>query len=268
MGSLAFDPGFDIRSTGSPLGFCYGPGVFGPEVELRRLGDIRASLRDPGCQGPDVVYAISMDTGHDEDRSELLQHNLLFGAVTYAKGTMGEEPVHSQGHVHAVSPSCGERTCEVYEIWDGEAFVYLQERVETDPGVCVAVHAAPGDVVIVPPGWAHSTVVADVGQNLTFGAWCVRDYGFDYEGVRAHHGMAWTPVVDHEGEVRFEANPSYEADGIAVVEARAYPEFGIEAEVPVYRQFEGDPGRFDFVADPRVAAELWHGLEQQLAGLR
>ena len=56
--------------------------------------------------------------------------------------------------------------------------------------------------------------------------------------------------------------------GIAVVEAREYPEFGIDAEVPVYRQFEEDPGRFDLVADPRVAAELWHGLEQQLTGLR
>ena len=160
-------PGFDIRPTEQPMGFAYGPGVFGPEVELRALNAIRKSLRDPDCEGPDPVYSIAMDVGRSCDREALLKRNLLYGAVTYAGGRRGREPVRSQGHVHAVSPSCGLSTPEVYEIWAGTAVIYMQEHDGDDPGRCFAVEALPGQVVIVPPGWAHATISADPEQPLT-----------------------------------------------------------------------------------------------------
>ena len=46
-----------------PDGLRVRAGVFGPEAERRRLDAIRQSLRDPGCEGPDPVYAIAMDVG-------------------------------------------------------------------------------------------------------------------------------------------------------------------------------------------------------------
>ena len=134
-------PGFDIRPTENPMGFAYGPGVFGPEVENRSLDAIRKSLRDPACSGPDPVYAIAMDVGRESDREAMLARNLLFGVVTYARGRLGEEPVRSQGHVHAVSPSCNASTPEVYEIWSGRAVILMQERDGDDPGRCFAVEA-------------------------------------------------------------------------------------------------------------------------------
>ena len=88
-------PGFDIRPTEQPMGFAYGPGVFGPEVELRALNAIRKSLRDPDCEGPDPVYSIAMDVGRSCDREAMLKRNLLYGAVTYAGGRLGREPVRS-----------------------------------------------------------------------------------------------------------------------------------------------------------------------------
>lgn len=145
------DVGFDIRPTVSPMGFAYGPGVFGPEVEVRHLDAIRSSLRDPACSGPNEVYAIAMDVGRDEDKPAMLARQLLYGAVTYASGQLGQEPVRSQGHIHAVSASCGCSTPEVYEIWSGKAVIYMQQRDTDDPGRCYAVEAGPGQVVIVPP---------------------------------------------------------------------------------------------------------------------
>ena len=44
---MAFYPGFDLRATKEPFGFEYSGDVFGPEPEIRRLDDIRASLADP-----------------------------------------------------------------------------------------------------------------------------------------------------------------------------------------------------------------------------
>lgn len=60
---MKFNPGFDIEPTTNPMGFVYGPDVFGPPVENRLLKDIRKSLSDPDCDGPEVVYAIAMDVG-------------------------------------------------------------------------------------------------------------------------------------------------------------------------------------------------------------
>ncbi len=248
---MNFDPGFDITPLSEPLGFRYGKDVFGPEVENRSLEAIRKSLRDPSAKGPEIVYSIAMDVGKNTDRDKMLELNLLYGAVTYSKGRIGTEPVRSQGHIHAISPSCGSSTCEVYEIWDGKAYIYMQENAEDDPGRCFAVFAGPGDVVIVPPGWAHCTIVGDVTRNMSFGAWCVRDYGFDYTGVRAHKGVAWFPEVDITGKISFVHNEEYIRGHECIIKTpREYQEFHLEKGKPIYTQFEEDPERFLFVSRP------------------
>lgn len=255
---MEFDPGFNIQVKYSPLGFVYGEGVFGPVVEKRKLEDIRPSLLDPGCNGPEVVYAIAMDVGKESDREMIFSRNLLYGAVTYASGRLGKEPVRSQGHVHAVSPSCNSSTPEIYEIWAGEAIIYMQEHVTDDPGRCFAVYAKPGDVVIVPPGWAHATISANPHKPLTFGAWCVRDYAFDYTGVRRHHGLAWFPLLTEEGEINWIKNDRYVDRKLVEKEPRHYEEFSLEKGVPIYKQFEQQPDRFLFVSHPQTVQEKWN----------
>ncbi len=257
---MVTDPGFDIVPTYDPMGFSYGPGTFGPVPELRTLDAIRPSLKDSDCDGPEVVYAIAMDVGRRQDLPAMIERDLLYGVVTYSKGLLGTEPVRSQGHIHATSPSCGASTCEVYEIWSGAAYIYMQESAKDDPGRCYAVYAQPGQVVIVPPGWAHATIVGDVTQNLTFGAWCVRDYGFDYDDVRAHNGIAWFPQADH-GRTTWVANAAYGPSELVVCGPRAYTDFGLAQGVPIYQQFVDDPDLFLFVSKPDVAKALWEGFE-------
>lgn len=257
---MKFDPGFNICPTASPMGFVYGEGVFGPAVEVRHLDAIRKSLRDPNCSGPDEVYAIAMDVGKEKDKAEMLRRDLLYGAVTYASGRLGEEPVRSQGHIHAVSASCGMSTPEVYEIWSGKAVIYMQEKDTDDPGRCFAVYADPGDVVIVPPFWAHATISADETQPLTFGAWCVRDYGFVYDGVRAHGGMAFFPLVQEDGALCWLHNDAYKAGEILLKRPEDYAQLGLQKGVPIYTQFERDPDLFLFVSKPQTAGAIWEGF--------
>ena len=251
-----FYPGFDIKATTDPLGFVYGKDVFGPAPEIRRLDDIRSSLEDPHCDGPEELYAIVMDVGLIADREEIVKRNLLYGAVTYAAGMVGQEPVRSQGHIHAVSRSCGAVTPEVYEIWDGEAVIFMQESGEDNPGKCYAVYAHPGDVVIVPPGFVHAAINADVSQNMSFGAWCVRDYGFVYRQVRRHGGIAYFPYVE-SGTLKWRHNPAYEGGELIIKEARTWEDFKLEPGVPVYTQFRKDKDKFLFVSDPARFPELW-----------
>ena len=157
---MRYDPGFAIELTDDPLGFTFGADVAHPPLELRRLDDVRASLRDPSADGPDVLYAIAMDTGPAEDRAAQVEQNILFGVCAYAAGLVGDEPVRSQGHVHAVSASCGTSTGELYEFWHGTGIVYMQEFAADDPGRGFAVRASAAHRMVVPPGLSATDISA------------------------------------------------------------------------------------------------------------
>jgi glucose-6-phosphate isomerase len=252
-----FNPGIDIKPLNDPLGFQYGEDVFGPEVSNRTLDSIRSSLKDPDCDGPEIVYAIAMDVGKKIHQETLVQMNLLFGVVTYAAGSLGEEPIRSQGHVHKVSLKSGYSTPEVYEIWTGKAIIYMQESANYQPGRCFAVKAEPGDVVIVPPGWVHATISADSSQPLTFGAWCDRDYGYEYDQVREKGGIAWFPLIGGNNEIVWEPNANYERSELIIKSPADYSPLGIEHSKSIYGSFEKNPETFMYVPEPLRKNEVW-----------
>jgi glucose-6-phosphate isomerase, archaeal len=254
---VKFDPGFDISVSSQPLGFGFGETAFGPQSEMRSLATLRPALRDPKVEGPDPVYAIVMDIGKRAHRHELEQRMLLFGAVTYAKGRLGNEVIRSQGHVHRISSHSGWAAPEIYEIWSGKAFIYMQEFAADAPGRCFAVEAIPGDIVIVPPGWAHTSMSAEPAEHLTFGALCDREYGFHYEEVRRRHGLAWYALLNDKGEIYWEPNPNYKKSDLAICKPRDNRALGIEYGQPLYLQFENDPSKFQWISKPALVSELW-----------
>lgn len=257
-----FYPGINVFPTSPDLGFEYGEGAFGPKVENRTLDSIRPSLANPTCNGPGIVYSIAMDVGKIKHKQLLENLHLLYGAVTYAAGRLGNEPVRSQGHIHKISAYAdGWSTPEVYEIWSGEAIIYMQETANDHPGRCFAVRAKAGEVVIVPPFWAHATISADASQPLTFGAWCDREYGFDYDDVRAHKGLAWFPILNLNNEISWQANPMYQPSTLTEKSPRIYTEFGIDPSKSIYTQFEENEHKFDFVPMPSMVKNIWLNFE-------
>ena len=253
-------PGFDIYPIISPMGFEYGEGVFGPQVENRKLDDIRKSLAEPDCYGPEIVYSIAMDVGKELHRKLLNELHLLYGAVIYAAGKLGREPVRSQGHIHIKSPLSGYSTPEIYEIWTGEAIIYMQEYAEDNPGRCYAIYAAPGDVVVVPPGWVHATINANPEKPMAFGAWCDRAYGFDYDGVRRHNGIAWFPLFDKNNKIEWQQNDKYQRAKLICKTPGDYSFLGIDG-TPIYQIFEKNTDTFLYVPHPNLKADIWINFE-------
>jgi len=253
------DVGLDLQVDPRTMDFTYGHDTVGPRPEFRTLDAIRPSLMNPECSGPSPVYSIAMDVFQREDEAELRRRYLLFGVVAYAAGQLGEEPVRSQGHVHAIAPHSGWSPPELFEIWEGTAVIYAQESTEDDPGRCIAVKAGAGEHVVVPPGWAHAVINADPGRRMIFGAWCDREYGFDYAGVRAHGGLAHFPVAGADRSIEWKANPRYRFRPLQERASRSYPELGLGDE-PIYRQFKQRPESVDWVASPARFTDVWKGF--------
>jgi glucose-6-phosphate isomerase len=256
-----FDPGLPMEFYRKSMDFHYGEGMFGPRPEYRKLDAIRRSLRDPNCSGPDPVYSIVMDVGRVQDLEDLKRRMLLFGVVIYAGGRLGDEPVRSQGHVHAISPHSGWSAPELFEIWEGRAIVYGQEKSGDNPGRCIAIEAGPGDKVVMPPAWAHFVANADPHATLIFGAWCDRQYGFDYTQVRAHQGLAWFPLLDVNGEITWKANRSYQTSTLKCRKARAYTDLGLSSGTPIYEHLHSNPEAIQWVSDPAKLRHLWPRFE-------
>ena len=115
--------------------------------------------------------------------------------------------------------------------------------------------------MVVPPGWAHAVINAGVTEPMLFGAWCDRQYGFDYSGVRAHGGLAHFPLVNANGGIDWVANQRYLARPLTRRRSRSYPELGLQADAPIYTQYRSAPESVEWVAQPQRMAELWTGFE-------
>jgi glucose-6-phosphate isomerase len=92
---------------------------------------------------------------------------------------------------------------------------------------------------------------------MVFGAWCDREYGFVYDGVRAHGGLAWFPLLSEEGDIFWQPNPRYQITSLTQRKARLYPELGLSEDAPIYEQFARNPDSVQWVSDPARFAELW-----------
>jgi glucose-6-phosphate isomerase len=98
-------------------------------------------------------------------------------------------------------------------------------------------------------------------EPLVFGAWCDRDYGFEYEAVRARGGLAWFPVLDDGGAVQFRPNANYVRREIEVRLARRYPELGLEASLPLYDHLPKKPDAIQWVSEPQLLKNVWPVFE-------
>jgi glucose-6-phosphate isomerase len=255
--SVAAVSGLDIELDLDGLAFRFGPAMHAVPEERRPLSAIQASLMEPACRGPDTLYTIYMDFCRRAEREQVTRDGLLYGGVIYAAGAMGREFVRSQGHVHTVNEQ-GVSFPEVYEFWHGRGLLYMQREVAPEVTDCRVTACGPGDVVIVPPGWMHTTVNAG-DEPLAFGAWCSREQGFDYEGVRRLQGPGWYFLADGS-RVR---NPRYTRVPEPIDHpVRAYPEFDMVQQRPIYGQYLERPSRLRFMSHPHEFMEAWASVEK------
>ena len=165
---------------------------------------------------------------------------------------MGDEPIHSQGHVH--KPTLGTAMPEIFEIWQGTAIIYMQERVEQEPGRCFAVTARPPEIVVCPPGWGYMVVNGDTQSHMVFGAVCDRSHSsFAYENVKKHKGMAYYPKISGQNTLYWEKNPEYLPSPFIEKTPEKYWFSDILDDGRLYTAITRQPEAFGWIHDARLA---------------
>jgi glucose-6-phosphate isomerase, archaeal len=257
---LTRNSGLDLRLNEADLRLDFGPEVLHPAGEIRHLDQVRASLEDPQATGPDHLYTIYMDIARRDDLDALHAQGLLYGAVIYNAGTIGQERLRSQGHIHSEKPGTGLRYSEVYEFWSGQGLIYLQKECAPQVSEAYLIPVNAGDKVVIPYGWVH--LVVTLGEQVvSFGAWCARANQLEYAALRALGGPAY--FVQADGSLR--KNPQYQRVAeLRYLSPDDLPTLGIPRNRPIYTSWQEQPEIFNFMANPEVTGDLWANLPATL----
>lgn len=224
-----------------------------PEPEPRRLEAMRPVLRDPGADGPDPLYWMYRGAGPPLGGDD----GLRFDLTVLRPGTVGREAVKTFGHRHPCLPGSRWSYPEVYQVVEGRAAVLLQYP-EGEEFRLLAVECGPGDVVVIPPGFAHAT--ANVGEGwLVLANWVYAGFAADYGPVAARRGMAYYRLRDPDG---WQPNPQYPAPVLRLVPPTPPQLLGLAPGQPVFALGAQHPYRLDWLRRPEGEPSLWRELSR------
>jgi len=165
-------------------------GMLGPQHAshclARHLSDMRGTSQNSQATeamiaaGNPLLYQVYAADIPDEDP------HLLFGTTVIYPGKVGDEYFMTKGHYHQV-----ENTAEVYYCLRGRGYILMECR----EGEAAGQGVVAGQVVYIPPRWAHRSVNVGTEEFVFFYAY-PGGAGHDYE---AFDGMGFRNIVVERG---------------------------------------------------------------------
>lgn len=125
---------------------------------------------------------------------------LLLGVSVVHPGRVGREFFMTKGHFHTIL-----ETAEVYYVLKGEGFMVM----ETPEGECVVESLSPGQVLYIPPRWAHRSVCTSRQDDLVTFFLYPANAGHDYGSIEKHGFQKL--VLEGEGGIEIVDNPRWKA---------------------------------------------------------
>ncbi|MEW6724719.1 MAG: glucose-6-phosphate isomerase family protein [Bacillota bacterium] len=220
------------------------------DLAVRTMGELRPYLQDSDCPGPDEVYFMYRELTHADDAAVWSHHRIKHDITVVPPGRLGREYIRTAGHYHPEAER-GLTYPELYQVVQGEA-VFILQHLAGDGLVSevVMVAAAPGDEVIIPPGWGHVTV--NQGQSdLVIADIVAADFLSIYRPYQEQAGPAYYLLSSPAGKA--EPNPNYpERPLVTMLQARQWQERSGWSNGGgwLYDQFMAAPGRWEFLLRP------------------
>lgn len=163
------------------------------------------------------------------------------------------EYFRTAGHYHPIKPGTSIGFPEVYEVLYGHGYFVIQRPDPKNAGILLevyAVEAAPGEKIVMPPGFGHISINA-FNQPLILSNWIADTFEYDYTPYKRFMGGGYWLV---EGLVRntieFEKNTNYtEVPNIIKLRPKELPEFGLAKRRPMYSLVQ-DIEKLSFLSSP------------------
>ena len=269
MKDLSALAGIPVKFDPECLHIAFGPEVRDPLYGTRSADQMRRVLLDPDCALPEVIYWMLRDLGLKSLPDFKQTAHLRYDISVFRGCPFGREFMKTSGHYHPYKPHSGTAWPEVYEVLEGTALYLLQKVNDISLGPCevevldaIIVEGRPGDKVIMPPEYGHVTINAHP-EALVMDNWVSSDFGSVYGKVEEARGFAYY-YLHGDGSPRWVRNPLYRKPLPPLRRAvvKQVPELGLVECTPMFISCARDPGRFQWLNNPEVHADLiWKGLE-------
>jgi oxalate decarboxylase/phosphoglucose isomerase-like protein (cupin superfamily) len=249
---LCFDPTTLAIEADSGFSFIEHP---------RHVADLRAVLERPDAAADDLeVYRTYLPADVPPAASEpMARLQLTFSLVAVAPLRVGREFAKTHGHLHSLLPGTRMTTPEVYALLRGRLTLLLQRDDPGKPDALddfVALELAPGDILTIPPNYAHALANRDATPGLLAGLYGTPEvFPAEYGAVERHGGFGYRLVADTNGRAHLQANPRYRDLPQPRILARPFGTLFTAPEpgAPLWTTFIRTPDVYAFLTEPAAA---------------
>jgi glucose-6-phosphate isomerase len=230
------------------------------DAEIRTVGDLKPVLMQPySADGieKEPAYFMFRDLAKNKADSEAVRESgLRYDITVMPPRTLGIEYVKTLGHSHQNVPKTDVTYPELYQVVTGRAHYILQKiGRENAAEDAVVVEAKEGEMVLVPPGYAHVTVNPK-GVELTMANWVCRDFKSEYDLIKRMRGLAYYETVENNWLV----NKVYQDPAPLRRRRPIDPStFDLSEREDMYK-LVSNLGSLDFLANPHKNAQMFLGL--------
>jgi len=228
------------------------------EPDIRRLFDMKDVIFDQswlaGRENSELYYMFRDLFLSRADGDKLRDQNLRYDITIIPPGMMGCEYIKTAGHYHPQVPGSDVTYPELYEVLEGEALYLLQKEDLSD---VVAINAAAGDKVLVPPNYGHITINRS-NKILKMSNFVARDFSSIYDPIKEKRGGAY--FFTRDGWIKNPRCP--EASELRRADApvgRTLSQLGLAKSKEMYPLLK-EHGRLDYLTRPEDHLDLFSGV--------
>lgn len=166
---------------------------------IRRLADMPGAYLDEAGRAAMLARENAVVYDVYEFLRPARAGDLLSGVTVLHPGRVGDEFFMTKGHFHAEL-----ETAEVYYCLGGRGMMVLQ----TPEGDCRTLPFSAGQMMYVPPRWAHRSVNTDLEADLVFLFVYPANSGHDYQAIEGW-GFAELVLANEGGDAVVVPNPRW-----------------------------------------------------------
>jgi len=232
------------------------PSLSLPQEQYRTLGELQEYLKEEFSPGKskEIAYIMYRNICLAEDEQKFKGANLRYDITVILPRSIGKEYIKTAGHYHPTKPGTNVAYPESIEVISGHGYFILQKKDKDDDGLIKEIYlveALPGEKIIFPPGFGHSTINA-FNEPLVISNIEANTFSNDYEGFRRHRGAGyWLLEGDTPDNTEIEKNTFYTSvPEVKKIRPKEQPKLGFKKSLTLYESLAKNPEDFAYLTQP------------------